>query len=148
MASRWLSLAWRSGWLLLLVLLSGCNCFTATDLAQYVVSDSWHSSSPFLNAKPVDGGLRRDWWKPYDDPVLNWLIEQAMAANPNLRAAAERFVQAHDVMSRDRSQYLPRVRMEFGASHNRQSFNKLLRPPDSPLQLNTAAPGAIAPMDT
>ena len=121
MASRWLSLAWRSGWLLLLVLLSGCNCFAATDLAQYVVSDSWHSSSPFVDAKPVDGELRRDWWKPYGDPVLNGLSEQAMAAPPDLQAA-ERFVQAHDVMSRARSQSLPRVGMEFGASNTRQSL--------------------------
>lgn len=129
MAPRWLTLAWRSGWLLLLVLLSGCNWFTVTDLPQYVVSDSWHSSSPSVDAKPVDGELRRDWWKPYGDPVWKWLIEQAMAANPDLRATAERFVQAHDVMSRVRSQYLPRVRMEFGASHHMHpSINYCVRP--------------------
>lgn len=81
-------------------------------------------------------------------PVLNWLSEQAMAATPNLQTEAEQFVQVHDVMSQARSQSLPRVGMEFGASYTRQSFNKLLRPLDSPLQLNTAAPGAIAPMDT
>jgi outer membrane protein TolC len=61
---------------------------------------------PLVDAKSVDGELRQDWWKLYDDPVLNRLIEQAMAANPHLQAAAERFVQAHDVMIQDRSQYL------------------------------------------
>ena len=71
-ASRWLGLAWRSGWLLLLLILSGCNRFTATDLPQYVVSDPWHGSSPFVDAKLVDGELRRDW-NLYGDPVLNWL---------------------------------------------------------------------------
>ena len=58
------------------------------------------------------GELRRDWWKLYGDPVVNWLIEQAMTANPGLQAAAERFVQAHDVMIQARSKYLPRVGMD------------------------------------
>ena len=44
-----------------------------------------------------------------------------MAANPDLQAAAERFVQARDVMMKARSQYIPQVGLGFGASDNRQS---------------------------
>jgi outer membrane protein TolC len=47
-------------------------------------------SNPVVDAKPVDGELRRECWKLYDEPVLNWLIEQAMAANPDLQVAAEK----------------------------------------------------------
>ena len=68
----------------------------------------------------------------YNDPMLNKLEEQAMAANPDLQAAAERFVQARDVMMKARSQYLPRVGLGFGASDNRQSVNTLFRAPDIP----------------
>ncbi len=88
--------------------------------------------------------LRPDWWKLYDDPVLNRLIEQAMAANPDLQAAAERFVQARYMMMKARSQYLPQVGLEFGASHNRQSVERLFRPEDSPLQQGTMELGGIA----
>lgn len=125
-----------SGLLLLALSLSACNTFPAADLAptydppQYVVPVSWHGSSPFVEAKPSDGELRPDWWKEFNDPVLNRLEEQAMAANPDLQAAAERFVQARDVMMRARSQYLPRIGLEIGASDNKQSVDKLFRPPN------------------
>ena len=110
-------------------------CFRTLDLSpayqppEYVVPASWHGSSPFVEAKPSDAELRPDWWKLYDDPVLTKLIEQAMAANPDLEAAAERFVQARDMMMKARSQYLPRLGLGFGASDNRASNNSLFLPP-------------------
>lgn len=58
-------------------------------------------------AKPSDEVLRPDWWKLYDDPVLDRLIDQALAANPDLQAAAERFVQARDIMMAARSGVFP-----------------------------------------
>ena len=136
--------------MLLALTLPACNWFPAVDLSprytppQYVVPASWHGSSPFVEAMPADGELRPDWWKLYNDPVLDRLIEQALAANPDLQAAAERFVQARYVMMKARAQYLPQVGLEFGASHNRQSFEKLFRSPDSPLQQGTVELGGIA----
>jgi NodT family efflux transporter outer membrane factor (OMF) lipoprotein len=97
-----------------------------------------------VEAKPADSELRQDWWKLYDDPVLNGLIEQGVAANPDLQAAAERFVQARYVMMKARAQYLPQVGLDFGASHNRQSFERLFRPENSPLQQGTVDLGGIA----
>jgi NodT family efflux transporter outer membrane factor (OMF) lipoprotein len=140
----------RSAFLLVILNLSACGWFPAVNLApkyeppQYVVPDSWHGSSPFVEAKPADGELRPDWWKLFDDPVLDKLIEQGMAANPDLQAAAERFVQARDIMMAARSQYFPRIGLEMGASHNRQSFDRLFRPENSPLQSSTVDPGGIA----
>jgi NodT family efflux transporter outer membrane factor (OMF) lipoprotein len=140
---------WAS-FLLLALTLPACGWFPAVDLAptytppEYVVPASWHGSSPFVEAKPADAELRPDWWKLYDDPVLTKLIEQALAANPDLQAAAERFVQARYVMMKARAQYLPQVGLEFGASHNRQSFERLFRPDNSPLQQATVEPGGIA----
>lgn len=141
---------WRIGLLLVLLNLAACSWFPAVNLApkyeppQYVVPDSWHGSSPFVEAKPTDGELRPDWWKLFDDPVLDKLIEQGIAANPDLQAAAERFVQARDIMMAARSQYFPRIGLEMGASHNRQSFDRLFRPENSPLQSSTVEPGGIA----
>ncbi len=141
---------WRSSCLLVILTLSACSWFPAVNLApkyeppQYVVPDSWHGSSPFVEAKPADGALRPDWWKLYNDPVLEKLIEQAMAANPDLQAAAERFVQARDIMMAARSQYFPRIGLEMGASHRRQSFDRIFRPENSPLQSSTVDPGGIA----
>ncbi len=125
-----------SGLVLLALSLPACNWFPAADLApqydppQYVVPASWKGASPFVEAKPSDGELRPDWWKLFDDPILNRLEEQAMAGNPDLQAAAERFVQARDVMMRARSQYLPQAGLGLGASDNKESINKLFRPPN------------------
>ena len=138
-----------AGVLLLALTLPACNSIRADlappyDSPQYVVPASWRGSSPFVEAKPADGELRPDWWKLYDDPVLNRLVEQAMEANPDLQAAAERFIQARDEMMKARSQYLPKFGLEFGASHNRQSFERLFRPENSPLQQSTVGTGGIA----
>jgi NodT family efflux transporter outer membrane factor (OMF) lipoprotein len=97
-----------------------------------------------VEAKPADSELRQDWWKLYDDPVLNKLIEQAMEANPDLQAAAERFVQARDEMMKARSQYLPQVGVGFGASNNRISDEKIFRPENILSQQHTVELGGIA----
>lgn len=136
--------------LLLMLTLPACNSFPAVDLSpsyepsQFVVPASWHGSSPFVEAKPSDGELRQDWWKLFNDPVLDKLEAQALTANPDLQAAAERFVQSRDVMMKARSQYLPRVNLGFEATDNRQSFHRLFRPPDSPLEESSVAAGGIA----
>ena len=145
--STWLG---RSALSLIILNLAACGWFPAVNLApkyeppQYVVPDSWHGSSPFVEAQPAEGELRPDWWKLYHDPVLDNLVEQAIAANPDLHAAAERFVQARDIMMAARSEYFPRIGLDMGASHNRQSVDRLFRPDNSPLQSSTVDPGGIA----
>ncbi|HNP59836.1 MAG TPA: efflux transporter outer membrane subunit [Nitrospirales bacterium] len=112
--------------------------------AEFVVPVSWHGASPFVEAKPSDGELRRDWWTLYNDPVLNTLEEQAMVANPDLQAAAERFVQARDMMMKARSRRIPQVGLGFGTSRNRQSDNHLFRDPDISDTASTVSIGGIA----
>ena len=124
----------RSAFVLVILNLSACGWFPAVNLApkyeppQYVVPDSWQGQSPFVKANPADEGLRPDWWKLYGDPVLDRLVEHAMKANPDLHAAAERFLQARDFMMQARAQYLPQAGISFGGSHNRQSDQRLFRP--------------------
>ena len=120
--------------LLLAASLAACSSlpFPAFDLSptyqapEFVVPDSWEGTSPFVKANPSDDALRPDWWKLYDDPILNGLVEQGMAANPDLQAAAERFVQARNSMMKARSRYFPQLGFEFGGSNNRQSDNSPL----------------------
>lgn len=100
---------------------------------QYVVPASWQGSSPFAEAKPSDGELRQDWWTLYDEPVLNRLVDQAMVANPDLQAAAERFVQARDVMMQVRSQRIPQVGVGGKAADSRDHVDPLRVPGDLPL---------------
>jgi multidrug efflux system outer membrane protein len=135
----------------ILLSLTACSdMFPTVDLSptyqppDYVVPASWRGQSPFVEAKPSDEEVRPDWWTLYSDSVLNMLIEQAMAANPDLEAAAERFVQARDMMMRARSQYLPRLGLGFGASDNRASVNALFFPRDIGQQASTVSVGGLA----
>lgn len=137
--------------LLLALTVLGCSeWFPAVDLApeykpaEFVVPASWHGASPFVEATPSDDELRPDWWKLYKDPVLDQLEDEAMTANADLQAAAERFVQARDMMMKARSQYLPQFGLGFGASNNRQSENALFFPRDIPNQQSTVSLGGIA----
>jgi NodT family efflux transporter outer membrane factor (OMF) lipoprotein len=132
--------AWRSTLFLLALTASACSDWLPhVDLApsyqppEYVVPASWHGESPFVEAKPMDGDLRPDWWKLYDDALLNTLIEQAMAANPDLQAAAERFVQARDVMMQVRSQRIPQVGLGGRGSDSHNHIDPLRVPGDLPL---------------
>lgn len=144
--------AWRSSLLLLAFSLSACSgdWLPHVDLAppyqppQYVVPASWHGESPFVEANPSDGELRGDWWKLYDDPVLNRLEEQAMAANPDLQAAAERFVQARDVMMQVRSQRIPQVGLGGKAADSRNHVDPLRIPGDLQITGPIAAGAGLA----
>lgn len=139
------------GCFLLALTLSACGDWLPhVDLApsyeppEYVVPASWHGASPFVEAKPSDGELRPDWWTLFDDPVLNKLIDQAMAANPNLQAAAERFVQARDVMMMVRSQRIPQIGIGGSISNNRISDNGLFRAPNIDSTQSSVSAGGLA----
>ncbi|BCT68041.1 efflux transporter outer membrane subunit [Nitrosospira sp. NRS527] len=128
------------GFLFLAASLAACSGlpFPAFDLTptykppEYVVPDSWEGTSDFVKANPSDDAIRPDWWTLYDDPILNKLVEQGLAANPDLHAAAERFVQARDAMMKARARYFPQVGFEYGGSNNRQSDHSLFRAPGEP----------------
>ncbi|GJL69939.1 MAG: hypothetical protein NPIRA06_25740 [Nitrospirales bacterium] len=138
----------RSSFLLFVLNLSAClpHVDLAPDYqpAEFVVPASWHGASPFVQARPSDDALRQDWWTLYDDPVLNKLVDQGMAANPDLQAAAERFVQARDMMMKARSRRIPHVGLGFGASDNRQSENHLFRNPNISDTASTVSMGGVA----
>lgn len=140
------------GVLLLMLALSACQSdwLPHVDLApsyeppQYVVPASWHGASPFVEAKPADDELRPDWWQLYNDSVLDRLVEQAMAANPGLQAAAERFVQARDVMMQVRSRRIPQIGVGGKAADGHNHVDPLRVPGDFQISGPIAAGAGLA----
>ncbi|TGL59503.1 efflux transporter outer membrane subunit [Leptospira sarikeiensis] len=135
----------------LMIILNHCISGPAFDLApkylspNYVVPDSWSGTGPFVKANPSEGeSIQSDWWKLFNDPVLNKLEELAITENPDLQAAAERFVQARDAMMKVRSQLIPHLGVGLGASNNKQSENRLFRGAGESTYEGTAAVGSIA----
>jgi len=58
------------------------------------------------------------WWKQFKDPVLDQLIDEALAHNTNIQIAAANVEQAAALLTQTRSQLFPTV--GYGASAGRQ----------------------------
>lgn len=129
---------------------SACNEMPHVDLAPsyepvvLVVPEDWRGASPFAVARPADAEIRPDWWKLFHDPVLDRLEEQAMAANPDIQASAERFMQARDMMMKVKSRLFPQIGLGLGASDNKQSQNALFRSDFNPIYDTDVGTGSIA----
>jgi len=102
------------------------------ELAKFELPAEWNGSSPFVEAHPSDDVIRREWWKIFHDPVLDALEEQAMEANPELEAAAERFMQARDMMMKERSKLIPQIGTAAVPRVGRESEARLFRAPNAP----------------
>ena len=61
------------------------------------------------------------WWQLYDDPVLDRLIAEALAHNPDVRTAAANLTQARAVLSEQRGARLPQTGLQGSATYARVS---------------------------
>jgi multidrug efflux system outer membrane protein len=61
------------------------------------------------------------WWSVFNDPVLDGLVDEALAANRDLRAAAERIEQARAQFSITRSDQLPTAGVDASKSRAKAS---------------------------
>jgi len=113
-------------------------------LAKFEVPAGWNGSSPFVEAHPSDDVIRRDWWKIFGDPVLDALEEQATEANPELEAAAERFMQARDMMMKSRAKLIPHIGTDAVPRIGRESDGRLFRAPNAPRSDQGIALGGLA----
>ncbi|MBB2156799.1 efflux transporter outer membrane subunit [Gluconacetobacter diazotrophicus] len=115
------------GAMLSLAALSACDLAPTYHPPTYVVPASWHGQAPFATATPADTQLPSNWWTMLHDPQLDALEDKATAANADLQAAAERFVQARAMVMQARADLLPHFGLAFGASDNKQSADRLFR---------------------
>ncbi|WP_416907557.1 MAG: efflux transporter outer membrane subunit [Polymorphobacter sp.] len=67
------------------------------------------------------GELRDDWWRLYEDPVLDALIGQALAENRDLRVAVARLRQARAGLLEARGNRLPQTSITGSAVEARQA---------------------------
>lgn len=80
------------------------------------------SSGPFLSAdRPVftPTPLPADWWRLYNDPVLDGLITHALSANTDLRQALARVERARASLRGARADRLPQTSVSASATYNR-----------------------------
>jgi NodT family efflux transporter outer membrane factor (OMF) lipoprotein len=86
------------------------------------------SSGPFLAAgvPPVTPSpLPADWWRLYDDPVLDALVADALAANTDVRQAVARIERARAGLRGAGAARLPQTTIGAGASYSRLAEGQL-----------------------
>lgn len=82
------------------------------------------ASGPFLSVRegvtstaPADP----NWWRLYNDPVLDSLVTDALAANTDIRVAVARIAKARASLREVRGDRLPQTGLSAGATYGRTS---------------------------
>jgi multidrug efflux system outer membrane protein len=87
-----------------------------------------------LAAAPSPVPAAPKWWTLFGDPVLDALIEEALAANRDLAAAAARVEQARAKAAIARGEQLPAVGLEAQRSRDRSSERGSFPPPPESIE--------------
>jgi NodT family efflux transporter outer membrane factor (OMF) lipoprotein len=89
----------------------------------------------------VVAGSVSHWWKQFDDPLLDALLEEALVANYSLRIALEKIEQTRAQYRIERSHLWPEI--DLNATAIRTGFSKNLFPPP-PTPSTPTIPGGPA----
>jgi NodT family efflux transporter outer membrane factor (OMF) lipoprotein len=84
--------------------------------------------------------IRMDWWKSIGDPELNRLVDQALAANTDVRAATSNLAATDALLREARAARLPGGGLSGGVERNRT--------PAAALQLDTVGGPTVLPNQT
>jgi multidrug efflux system outer membrane protein len=115
----------RSGWIpafagmTLALVLAGCATAPAIDPSTLPSAPMSFKEGDgrWTVAAPAVAQPRGEWWKAFNDPVLDDLIERANRSNASIQVAAGRLVQARALVRSTEADRLPQV--DAGAGVNR-----------------------------
>lgn len=79
----------------------------------------------------------RDWWKVFQDPVLDRLVDEALAANRDLRIAAARIDQSRAQLGIARADQWPDVGVQYDRSRTRASERGSFPLPPEAIETNS-----------
>jgi len=113
--------------LLALGFLAGCSLAPKLEQPEVDVPAQYKALGPdeprgeWQPAQPADAVPRGEWWKVFNDPTLEELESQAIAANQTLKIAAARLAQSRAVVGVVNAERYPRVDAGFGPSRIKQT---------------------------
>ena len=98
-------------------------------------------------SKEVAETANTEWWKQFNDPVLDQLIAEALANNKSVKIAAFNVAQAAGILMTTRSGFYPQVGYGASASRQRLSENGLIVPNQNPYASYSVLGGASWELD-
>jgi multidrug efflux system outer membrane protein len=134
--------------LMAVLVLAGCATAPKPPDAKIEVPTAFKEGTPdtalaapqgqWKTAQPAEGQSRGQWWLAFNDPALNQLQEEALAANPNLAVAAARVKAARAALSSSQADRLPQIGVNFGAGRGKSSVVDLGVPQGTNVPVGTA----------
>ncbi len=103
--------------LLTALVLAGCASVPAIDTSTLPATPAtFKEGGRWTQTTPAEAAPRGEWWKHFNDPVMNDLVEPASRSNTTIRVAAARLEQARAFVRAARADQLPDLRLAAGAS--------------------------------
>jgi len=96
----------KRSYFLLLGMLSGCMLPSESTMPPLQIDECWKGDETHLNQVLTD-----EWWRQFNDPVLDQLMEEALQSNPDLWVACERIQEARAIEGIAFSDRLPHVNL-------------------------------------
>jgi multidrug efflux system outer membrane protein len=116
---------WRAALLPLLAALALAGCATApveaptfTPPAQFKELPAAPREGAWTRAQPAEAQPRGEWWRAFNDPVLDKLIAQADARNTSIEAAAAHLAEARALARSAEADRMPQVGLVAGAERS------------------------------
>lgn len=103
--------------------LTGCKFGPDFERPDPELERAWRDAGGPFVASPVD---QIEWWREFNDPVLNRLVEIAIANNPDLQTAALSIVQARAARAVGFLSFFPFITGGAGAAH--VNFSQTVKP--------------------
>ncbi len=97
------------------------------------------AGAPFVSATPAIATAEpppADWWRLYDDPTLDGLVQQALTENQDLKVAAANLLKASGVLAQARAGLFPTTQLAAGDIWGKSGSQQLV----AALQGGTAEP--------
>lgn len=117
---------WRAALAPLVAALVLAGCATATpDLtsfqspAQFKEQAAAPAEGQWTRAKPAEAQPRGEWWRAFNDPVLDALVARADAANNSIQVASARLAEARALARSTDADRSPQLGVGAGASRQR-----------------------------
>ena len=151
---RLLSLA---GFTVVGLVLSGCavgpNYVRPNALAQGVATPvAFKEADGWKQATPSDEVSRQDWWRVFNDPVLNDLEAQVLVSNQNLAQSEAAYRQAKALLDQQRASLFPTINLTGSGTDSKSasgftSSTGFASPASKPVQTYTTRLGLSWDLD-
>lgn len=104
--------------------LAGCSLAPTYHSPQTAVPAQYKEVGDWQPAKPADMASRGDWWRAYQDPVLDQLVAGLDQANPNLAAALSHYDESQALEQQAQSYMLPTLNLGGYDTESTNFYNK------------------------